>query len=74
MSKLPIISGKVLVSALTRGGFVIKRQSGSHILLESSDGRITVVPVHGNKDLPIGTLRAILRDIEMTAEQLQELL
>jgi predicted RNA binding protein YcfA (HicA-like mRNA interferase family) len=74
MAKLPAVSGKVLVRALEKDGFVVHRKSGSHFLLEHSDGRITVVPVHGNKDLPTGTLRGILRDIEITAEQLQELL
>jgi predicted RNA binding protein YcfA (HicA-like mRNA interferase family) len=28
----------------------------------------TSVPVHGNRPLKIGTLRSILRDIEMTPE------
>ena len=74
MAKLPAISGKSLVRALEKGGFVIRRQSGSHILLEHSDGRVTVVPVHGNRDLPMGTLKAVLRDIDITVEQLRELL
>jgi len=74
MAKLPTISGKNLVNALEKSGFVIRRKSGSHSLLEHSDGRITVVPVHGNKDLPTGTLKGILRDIEITVERLQELL
>jgi predicted RNA binding protein YcfA (HicA-like mRNA interferase family) len=74
MAKLPATSGKALVHALEKGGFVVRRKSGSHFLLEHSDGRITVVPVHGNKDLPTGTLRGILRDVEITAEQFQELL
>lgn len=33
----------------------------------------TTVPVHGNQTLKIGTLRGILRDIEMSPEQFTEL-
>ncbi len=33
-----------------------------------------VVPVHGNRDLPTGTLRAILRQAELTADELASLL
>lgn len=74
MAGLPAISGKTLVRALERGGFVIKRQSGSHILLEHTDGRMAVVPIHSNKDLPVGTLKGIIKDIEMSLEDLRALL
>ena len=70
MAKLPVISGKELIRVLLRNGFAQVRQAGSHVLLEHSDGRITTIPVHGNKDMPKGTLRGILRDIEITPEQL----
>jgi predicted RNA binding protein YcfA (HicA-like mRNA interferase family) len=32
----------------------------------------TVVPVHGNRTLAIGTLRKILRDIDMTVDEFEE--
>ncbi|OHA20294.1 MAG: hypothetical protein A2836_01040 [Candidatus Taylorbacteria bacterium RIFCSPHIGHO2_01_FULL_45_63] len=74
MPKLPAISGKKLVQILERSGFVVKRSSSSHFLLEHADGRVTTIPLHANKDLPKGTLKAILRDIEITNDQLQKLL
>ena len=74
MPKLPAISGKELARALERSGFVLKRQSGSHLLFEHPDGRITTVPVHSSKDVPKGTLKAILRDIEITNDQLREMM
>jgi predicted RNA binding protein YcfA (HicA-like mRNA interferase family) len=74
MSKLPPISGKKLARALERGGFVSRRQTGSHLLLEHSDGRIAIVPIHGGKDLPKGTLRGILRDSEITPNELSKLI
>lgn len=73
MVKLPVTSGKELVRILGKCGFVVARQTGSHVLLEHSDGRIAVVPVHANEDLPKGTLRGILRDIEITPDQLRDL-
>jgi predicted RNA binding protein YcfA (HicA-like mRNA interferase family) len=74
MPKLPILSGKNMARVLAQNGFVVCRQSSSHILLEHPDGKITTIPVHGNKDLPKGTIRGILRDIEMTPEQFRNLL
>jgi predicted RNA binding protein YcfA (HicA-like mRNA interferase family) len=41
-------------------GFVVKRQSGSHIVLRHDDGRQTYVSIH-SKDVPEGTYRAILK-------------
>ncbi len=35
--------------------------------------RLVVVPVHGDRDLPVGTLRSILRQADLTAEELTEL-
>jgi hypothetical protein len=34
MSKLPVISGKELVNALEKAGFVVVRQKGSHVSLQ----------------------------------------
>ena len=38
--------------------------------MKHSNGLRTIIPVHGGKDVPKGTLKAILRDIEITVEQL----
>ena len=46
---------------LRKNGFVEKRQTGSHLIFFHPVSRLTVpVPV-GRKDLPIGTLRSILK-------------
>ena len=74
MPKLAALSGKKLTKILEHSGFAIVRQSGSHLLLEHPDGRITTVPIHGNSDLPTGTLRGILRDIEISPEELRKLI
>ena len=54
-------------------GFELIRQKGSHAYFRHPDGRATVVPVHRAEDIGRGLLRAILRDIEITPEQFQEL-
>lgn len=66
--------GARLVKALQAAGFELTRVSGSHHRLKHKDGRATTVPVHGNKDVPKGTLRAILRDCELTVAELRDLL
>ena len=73
MSPLPVISGRQLVRALEKIGFVVKRQQGSHMILRREDPFTqTVVPVH--KELDRGTLRAILRQVDLSARELQDLL
>lgn len=73
---LPRVSGSRVVRALTRAGFVIDRVIGSHhVLVYPTDPTRTVtVPVHGNRDLKTGTLRAIVRQAGYTVEEFRNLL
>jgi predicted RNA binding protein YcfA (HicA-like mRNA interferase family) len=74
MAKLPSVSGKEMLRLLEKRGFFVHRSSGSHHVLkhpERPELRV-VVPVHGNRDLPIGTLRSILRQADLTPEDLLE--
>ena len=47
---------------------------GSHIRFKHSDGRRTVVPVHGNEELGPGLLNAILRQIKISREEFEEII
>ena len=67
MAKLLRISGKDMLRFLQREGFTVARIRGSHYVLTRGETD-TVVPVHGNRSLAIGTLRKILRDIDMTPD------
>ena len=58
---------------LRKRGFVIMRVRGSHHVMRHGRHR-TVVPVHGNSPLKIGTLSGILRDVEITPADFQKLL
>ncbi|MCL7959856.1 MAG: type II toxin-antitoxin system HicA family toxin [marine benthic group bacterium] len=71
MSRLPAITGKRLVSALGALGFATVRIRGSHHLLRHRDGRSTVVPVHGNETIGRGLLAKILRDCEVSRDELR---
>lgn len=73
MPKLPRLSGKALLRIILKRGFVIDRQSGSHIIVEHGTRKelTTTIPVHTNEDLPIGTLKKIMRDLELIADDLQ---
>ncbi len=64
-----------MVRALQETGFKVTHVRGSHHYLRRPGGtRLVVVPVHGNRDLPTGALRAILRQAELTADELASLL
>jgi predicted RNA binding protein YcfA (HicA-like mRNA interferase family) len=54
-----------MVRFLKSRGFEVLRIRGSHHVVEHGTLH-TVVPVHGSKTLRIGTLRGILRDVEMS--------
>lgn len=69
MPKLPWIGGKECVAALTRMGFVLVRQRGSHLVLRrGSDG--CVVPNH--TEIRTGTLSGILKQANVSVEELIE--
>ena len=73
MNKLPHISGKECVKALEKAGFYFKRQVGSHMVLRrDSPFAQTVVPDHAELDR--GTLRAIIRQVDLSVDEFIELL
>lgn len=75
MPKLPVLSGKQLLKLLQKNGFVVVRQKGSHVFIENKDaGLTTVIPLHGNEDLGKGLLKAILNDLELSVDELVEML
>ena len=73
MSQLPRLSGRELVKALGKVGFLPIRQHGSHIILRPVGPWCqTVIPGRGG--LGRGALRAILRQTEVSVERLNQLL
>lgn len=74
MTRLPRLRAKELIRVLERAGFQVERSRGSHFRLKHPDGRITSVPSHAGETIGPGLLRAILRDVEISAEELDKLL
>jgi predicted RNA binding protein YcfA (HicA-like mRNA interferase family) len=52
------ISGKKVIKLLLKDGWTKVSQSGSHVKL-TKGSLVTIIPLHGNRDLPKGTLRSI---------------
>lgn len=65
MTKLPSISGLDCIKALQKIGFYQKRRESSHIILRRNDP-FTQVVVPDHTVLAKGTLRAIIRDADLT--------
>ena len=74
MTTWPAITGKALVAALKKNGFVVARIKGSHHILKHADSRMTIVPVHAGETIGTGLLAKILQDCDLSREKLQDLL
>ncbi len=74
MTRLPALTGKDMIDVLGKAGFEVIRIRGSHHYIHHPDGRSTVVPVHSGETIGPGLLAKILRDCELSRENLQQLL
>ncbi len=74
MSRLPRgLSGQQVRKALEKSGFVLARQSGSHMILYRQDPMARVV-VPDHREVRIGTLQQILQDAGISVEAFLKLL
>ena len=64
--KLPLLTGRQVLAALQRLGFVEIDRRGSHVKLEHPDGRRIVFPYH--REVDRYTLKGALRDADITVE------
>ena len=61
MAKLKPLSARKVIQKLKTAGFYETHQRGSHLYLKSEDGmKMVTVPVHGARDIPVGTLYNIV--------------
>jgi len=67
------ISGRKLCKVLERLGFEKIHQVGSHARYKHPDGRITVVPVHGNEEVGKGLLGEILKQTKISRKEFDRL-
>jgi predicted RNA binding protein YcfA (HicA-like mRNA interferase family) len=71
LSKLPLLSWREVVKALTKAGFEVARQKGSHLILLKDD---RIVPVPKHEQIKKGLLMAIIEEAGLTKEEFLQLL
>ena len=65
------VSGKALAKAIERKGWNLVRVKGSHhIFVMSGRRERIVIPIHGNRPLKIGLLRALMKIAELEESDL----
>ncbi len=74
MTRMPRITGKTLVRALGKAGFLVIRTKGSHHYLSHPDGRWVVVPVHTRENLGPGLISKIIHICDLSMGELRKLL
>jgi predicted RNA binding protein YcfA (HicA-like mRNA interferase family) len=72
MTTFPSITGSNIIRVLRKFGFEVMRKKGSHHFLQHKDGRCTVFPIHRGETIGRGLLAQILRDCEITKDELQK--
>lgn len=74
MSKLRPVEAEKVVKALSKLGFEITRQKGSHLVMKHPDGRVTVIPIHSGEELGRGILRQIAHDAKIGKDEFVKIL
>lgn len=68
MGKLPIISGRKLVTIFEEFGWSVIRQRGSHIIMIKK-GEIVTLSIPDHNEVAKGTLRSLLRSADISIEE-----
>jgi len=71
LSKLPLLPWRDVVKALTKAGFKVARQRGSHIILVKDE---YIVPVPKHMEIKRGLLLEIIAEAGLTREEFLKLL
>lgn len=72
---MKIYRANELVRIFLRNDLRIKRQTGSHCVLQHYlTGKITVIPIHGGKDLSRGMFKKILKDLDLSLEDFERMI
>ena len=62
MPKLRVLSGRKVCEIMSKHGFIMVRQKGSHIMMQKrTTGTTITVPVPNHRELRTGTLLGIIR-------------
>ena len=75
MPKLPILSAHKTIKALNSIGFQVVSQKGSHIKMKGKNGdEILTVIIPNYKEIPMGTLKSIIRQAGLSSDEFIKLL
>lgn len=74
MGKLPVVSGKETLKALSKIQYEVDHQKGSHIILRLNKHPYRRITIPNHKEIAKGTLRAILRECGLTIDEFVNLL
>ena len=72
--RLPRVTAARMARVLTRLGFVVVRQSGSHRIYRNPEGKRVTLSFHQRDTLHPKVVVSILRDADITADQLRDML
>ena len=72
--RLPRVTAEEITRVLEKVGFTLARQSGSHKIYKSSNGKRVTVPYHKGKVLHLKVLASILKDANLSREEFKNLL
>lgn len=67
--RYPVRNAKEVIKLLRKNGFLLVSQAGSHQKWRHANGRQVIVAMHGNKPIPIGTLKSIIDGSGLEIEQ-----
>ncbi|MDE1763719.1 MAG: type II toxin-antitoxin system HicA family toxin [Thaumarchaeota archaeon] len=69
MPKIPIVSAILVIKVLSKAGYDVDHQTGSHIILRRRKYPHQRLTVPNHKEIAKGTLKAILEDAGLTVEE-----
>lgn len=74
MAKLPSISARQMVRALKKVGFVVRRQTGSHIVMVREFPKYCEIVAPNHKTLKIGLMHTLIKQAGLTKGEFKDLL
>ena len=74
MSNFSAVKAKDFIRVISKLGYKLHRQKGSHAIYKNLSGQRVVVPIHSGQDIKPGTLLGIIKDIGLEKTEFFNLL
>ena len=72
MPRIPVLSGRDVIKALSKIGYSFDHQTGSHVILINEQNKRITVPMHD--EIGKGLLKAILKQVNISMDEFLKLL